>query len=93
MFESIIQEIRRADTVILYRHKNPDGDALGSQIGLWSLLRENFPEKAVYKIGDGAGRYAFMKESTMDELPDEAFAGALAVILDCGAPHLVTDGR
>ena len=93
MFDAIMQEIRRADTVILYRHKNPDGDALGSQIGLWALIRENFPEKSVYKVGDAAGRYSFMKESVMDELPDEAFAGALAIVLDCGAPHLVSDSR
>ncbi len=93
MFEAIMDDIRRAGTIILHRHGNPDGDALGSQIGLWSLLRENFPEKTVCKVGDGAGRYAFMKECEMDELPDEAFAGALSIVLDSGAPHLVSDSR
>ena len=93
MFEAIMENIRRADTVILHRHTNPDGDALGSQIGLWSLLKNAFPEKAVYKVGDGAGRYAFMKECVMDELPDEAFSEALCIILDSGSEHLVSDNR
>ncbi|MBQ5954024.1 MAG: bifunctional oligoribonuclease/PAP phosphatase NrnA [Lachnospiraceae bacterium] len=93
MFETVLEEIRRADTIILYRHKNPDGDALGSQIGLHALLRENFPKKTVYQVGDEAGRYAFMKQSAMDDVPDEVFAGALAIILDCGASHLVSDER
>ena len=73
MFESVMAGIRDAGTIILHRHNNPDGDALGSQIGLWSLLKNTFPEKKVYKVGDGAGRYAFMKESTMDEVPDNVW--------------------
>ena len=78
MFEKIMDDIRNAGTIILHRHNNPDGDALGSQIGLWSLLKNAFPEKTVYKVGDGAGRYAFMKESrTFDEdlSADSNYAG------------------
>ena len=44
MFEAIMENIRRADTVILHRHTNPDGDALGSQIGkpaLPSMIMES----------------------------------------------------
>ena len=43
MFEHILQEIQQHDTIILHRHSKPDGDAMGSQIGLKHLLRENFP--------------------------------------------------
>lgn len=93
MFEKIMDDIRNAGTIILHRHNNPDGDALGSQIGLWSLLKHAFPEKTVYKVGDGAGRYAFMKECVMDEVPDAAFDGALCIILDSGSEHLVSDKR
>ena len=34
-----------------------------------------------------------MEDSTMDEIPDEIYAGALAVILDCGSAHLISDDR
>lgn len=93
MFESVISLIEQYDTVILHRHTSPDGDALGSQIGLCELIRENYPEKTVYTVGDDAGRYAFMPGSTMDTVPDEAFAGALAIVLDCGSASLVSDTR
>ncbi len=55
MFEPILEAIRRHDRIVLHRHVNPDGDALGSQIGLKHILRENFPDKQVRAVGDGAG--------------------------------------
>ena len=93
MFQSILQTIKNYDTVIIHRHKTPDGDALGSQIGLKNLLKDNFPNKAVYAVGDGAGRFSFMDGSVMDEIADEVYEGALAIILDCGSSHLISDER
>ena len=34
MFEQILELIRSYPRIIIHRHKNPDGDALGSQMGL-----------------------------------------------------------
>ena len=93
MFEAILAQIQSCNTIILHRHNRSDGDALGSQIGMKYLLRENFPEKTVYMVGDEAGFYSFMEASKMDKIPDSAYEGALAVILDCGAPHLISDDR
>ncbi len=93
MFESIISKFHTYDTIILHRHNRPDGDALGSQVGLKHLLLENFPNKTVYVVGDDAGFFSFMEDSVMDEIPDSAYSGALAVILDCGAAHLISDDR
>ena len=93
MFEQIIEMIRAHGRIILHRHKNPDGDALGSQVGLWHILRDNFPEKEVYMVGDMTPRYAFIPDRPMDELTDEQFAGALSIILDTSAPALISDDR
>lgn len=93
MLEQLCRDIARFDRIILHRHKNPDGDALGSQIGLKHLILDNFPGKTVYAVGDPAGRYAFMADSVMDEIPDTAYAGALAIILDTSAAHLISDDR
>ena len=93
MFEMIMQEIRRYDRIILHRHKKPDGDAMGSQVGLKHILKANFPEKEIYAVGDNAGFFGFMDDSVMDEIPDSHYAGALAMVLDCGAPGLVSDDR
>ena len=88
MFESILSLLCRYERIILHRHTCPDGDALGSQIGLKHLILANLPGKEVHMVGDAPGRYAFMEDSAPETLPDEAFSGALAVILDTSAPAL-----
>lgn len=93
MFEQVIAAIRAYDTIIIHRHSNPDGDALGSQIGLWHIIRENFPGKTVCKVGDAAKRYAFMANSAMDKIPDSAYDNALAIVLDTSARSLISDTR
>ncbi len=80
MFEEIVRAIEAHDTIILHRHTTPDGDALG-------------PGKTVYTVGDAAMRYAFMADSVMDDIPDEAYRDALAVILDTSGRNLISDGR
>ena len=93
MFEKILEEIRKYEKIVIHRHSNPDGDALGSQIGLYELIRATFPEKTVYKVGDGARRYSFMDGSTMDGIDDGEYEGALAIILDTSAKALISDDR
>ena len=93
MFEKIHALIRRYDRIILHRHAHPDGDAIGSQVGLKHLILENFPGKTVLCVGDPAGRYAFLPDSVMDDVGDEAFAGALSIILDTSGHGLISDSR
>ena len=93
MFQDILNAIRRHDTIIIHRHKNPDGDALGSQIGLKHIITENFPDKQVYVVGDDARFYSFMDDSVMDSIDDSAYGGALAIILDSASRHLISDER
>ncbi len=93
MFTNILEEIKNAQTIIIHRHKNPDGDAMGSQIGLKHILRDNFPDKTILAVGDPAGRYSFMEDSAMDEVADEVYADALAIVLDTSARHLISDER
>jgi phosphoesterase RecJ-like protein len=93
MFEEVALALSEYGTVIIHRHSRPDGDALGAQLGLAALIRDNFPGKKVFVVGDAAGRYTFMKGSVMDQVPDNAYEGALAFVLDCGASHLVSDER
>ena len=93
MYNKILEKIKQYDKIIIHRHSNPDGDALGSQIGLRLLIEENFPEKKVYTVGDHAKRYSFMAGSKMDEIEDGVYEGALAIILDTSAKALISDER
>ena len=93
MFENVLRLIKAYPRIIIHRHKNPDGDALGSQLGLFHILRDSFPEKTVYMVGDMTPRYAFMVDRKMDELCDEDFSGALSIVLDTSAKTLISDDR
>ncbi len=92
MFQQALALIQQFDRIIIHRHAHPDGDALGSQMGLAQLIKDNFPQKEVYMVGDVATRFPFV-DVTFDDIPDEAYRGALAVILDCGSSHLICDDR
>lgn len=93
MFEAILAAIKEFDTIIIHRHNRPDGDALGSQIGMKHLILENFPGKTVYTVGDEARFFSFMTDSVMDEIPDSTYDGALAIILDTASRPLISDDR
>lgn len=93
MFRQLLEKIKEYDTVIIHRHSNPDGDALGSQIGLKNIIKENFPEKTVYAVGDMTERFAFMEDSVMDVIDDSTYENALAIVLDTSASALINDDR
>ena len=93
MFEAVLDCIKEYDTIIIHRHSRPDGDAMGSQIGMKHIILENFPEKKVYTVGDETKFFGFLPDSTMDEIPDSAFEGALCLLLDFAAPPLASDER
>lgn len=93
MFEAVLDCIKNYDTIILHRHSRPDGDAMGSQIGMKHIILENFPEKTVYMVGDTTKYLEFMPDSVMDEIDDSVYEGALAILLDFASPHLASDDR
>ena len=93
MFERILSLIKKYDRIIIHRHKNPDGDALGSQMGLYHIIKDTYPEKEVYAVGDMTPRYAFMLTQPMDEIADDLYSGALAIVLDTSAKSLISDER
>ena len=93
MFESIYSLIQKYDRIIIHRHKNPDGDALGAQQGLKHILKDNYPNKEILAVGDMTPRYAFMVTLPNDEIEDLKYQDALAIILDCGSKSLISDDR
>ncbi len=93
MFEKVLNLIKEYPRIIIHRHKNPDGDALGSQIGLKHMLRDSFPNKEILVVGDMTERYAFMVDEPMDDVADSAYENALAIVLDTSGRSLICDER
>ena len=92
-YRKALELIRSHDLIILHRHKMPDGDAIGAQTGLKQLLRDSFPEKNIYAVGDSTERFDFLPGTQPVVLADALFPQALCIILDCGSPHLISDER
>ena len=50
VMDAILAKIKEYDTVMLFRHFRPDGDAKGSTKGLQRILQLSFPEKQILLI-------------------------------------------
>ncbi len=81
----LLEEIQKAGTIAIGGHVRPDGDCIGSCMGLYSYIIENIPDKRVQvfleEIPD-AFEYLNRKEAL--EGNTEKFD--LFVSLDCGSP-------
>lgn len=88
--EQILKKIKQYNTIIIHRHTNPDLDALGSQTGLAKVLKDSFPNKQIYMVGD-TNNLNFL--ASMDEIDDSVFADALSIIVDVAVSKLVSDSR
>ncbi len=93
MFFQALEAIKKFDRIIIHRHSRPDGDAIGSQVGLKHLLKLNFPEKEIYAVGDDVRFLSFIDGAVMDDIADDLFKNALSIILDCGSSSLISDDR
>ncbi len=93
MYNNALQLIEKYDTIIIHRHTNPDGDAIGSQVGLKHAILCSYPHKKVFIVGDETKRYSFVEDWTPNTVADEVYTNALAIVLDSATPHLVSDDR
>ena len=91
MEKELFEDIKNYDTIVLFRHDKPDLDALGSQVGLYYILKENYPNKKVYMVGDESFKYGFI--GTMDVVEDSIINECLAIIVDVSVSYLVSDKR
>lgn len=91
MIKKLFKAIKKYDTIILHRHSRPDLDALGSQRGLALVLKEAYPNKQIYMVGDMSSRYSFL--GAMDEIADDKYENALVIITDVAVSHMVSDER
>lgn len=83
--------IKENPKIIIHRHDRPDGDALGSQMGLKQAILSTFPGHDVKIVGDINKRYFWMGE--MDSVEDDEYENALVFVLDTGALKLISDER
>lgn len=90
-FHKLITSIEDADTITIFRHENPDCDALGSQFAFKTWLEENFPKKHVYALGYQTTSQATWPKS--DNVEESVIQSSLAIVLDTANAARIDDQR
>ncbi|MYL34131.1 bifunctional oligoribonuclease/PAP phosphatase NrnA [Pontibacillus yanchengensis] len=89
--QEIVELIEKYQTIIVHRHVRPDPDALGSQGGLAQLIRDTYPEKKVFEVGEEEESLTFLTK--MDDVSDEQYQQALVIVCDTANQARISDQR
>jgi bifunctional oligoribonuclease and PAP phosphatase NrnA len=86
--EQVVGELRAADKLLLTTHENPDGDALGSLIGMHKILEQLGKDSIMYLSPDEFPLPWEYRGLPLDEgllmTPPRDVAERTIVFLDCG---------
>ncbi|MFZ5587202.1 MAG: DHH family phosphoesterase [Thermodesulfobacteriota bacterium] len=88
MTRAVMDALAPAGKLLLLAHRDPDGDALGSVLGLAHLLRAAGRQVFAHRAGDLPAEYAGLPglELLREDLPAADWPD-LAVLLDCHEPQ------
>ena len=89
----ILDKIKEYDKILIFRHFRPDGDAVGSTKGLYTLLKNTYPEKKIYLQNSDFSDYLAFLGGEDELLPDEEYADALGIVLDTGTGKRVSNQK
>lgn len=90
----LIKLIRKYDRIAIFRHIMPDYDALGTQLGLYHWIKDNFPGKEVKVLGDNHVTFTPRLFQEMDRIGDSWFDEPfLAIIVDVANISRIADPR
>ena len=89
----ILDKIKEYNRIIIFRHKRPDGDAVGSTQGLREILRLSFPEKEIYLNNSDFSDYISFLGDEDAPLSDEAYGEALGIVIDTATSDRISNPR
>ncbi|MBA2515997.1 MAG: DHH family phosphoesterase [Solirubrobacterales bacterium] len=85
--DQVLASIRAGRSFILTTHENPDGDALGSLVGMHLMLRELGKDSLMFMSADEFPlpyEYRFIELDGLVTEPPEDLESRIVVFLDCG---------
>ena len=81
MDKLFLEKIEEAEIITIFAHHYPDGDCVGSEMGLKEILLANYPGKKVYALGENSYRWQKIF-GPVDTISDEELDKSLAIIVD-----------
>ncbi|MBA3301861.1 MAG: bifunctional oligoribonuclease/PAP phosphatase NrnA [Thermoleophilaceae bacterium] len=85
--DQVIEELRQADKLLLTTHENPDGDALGSLLGMHEVLGALGKDSVMFMAAEEfplPREYRHLPLESVIHLPPEDLGERTIVFLDCG---------
>ena len=85
--DAVTDEIRAANKFLLTTHENPDGDALGSLLGMHELLKQLGKDSVMFLGADEFPLPWEYRKMPLDEVQNEPpgdIDGRTVIFLDCG---------
>jgi len=85
--EQVADELRAADKLLLTTHENPDGDALGSLLGMHLVLEQLLKDAAMFLAAEEfplPHEYRHLPLASVLNAPPYDLGERLVVFLDCG---------
>ena len=93
-FQRALRAIKRYDRIAIFRHIMPDFDALGTQMGLATWIKDNFPNKEVKVLGDNHVTFTPRLYPEMDNLSEDWFKEPfLTIVVDVSSMKRIADPR
>ena len=89
----ILDKIKEYDRIIIFRHKRPDGDAVGSTKGLREILRLTYPEKEVLLLNADYSDYVAFLGDEDAPVADEYYATALGIVIDTATSDRISNPK
>ena len=89
--KKILEKIKEYDRIIIFRHKRPDGDAVGSTLGLREILSLSFPEKEVVTLNADYSDYVAFLGDEDAARPDEFYTTALGIVIDTATAERISN--
>ena len=89
----IFEKIKAYDRIVIFRHKRPDGDAVGSTLGLCGILRLSYPDKEIMVNNCDYSDYVGFLGGEDPAMPDEFYTEALGIVIDTATSDRVSNPR
>ena len=89
--QRIFDKIEEYGKIVIFRHLRPDGDAVGSTMGLREILRLTYPEKDIRLVNCDFSDYVHFLGEEDAPLPDDYLQDALGIVLDTATAERISN--
>ena len=91
--EAILEKIKGADKIMIFRHIRNDGDCVGSSKGLKRIIQLTWPDKEVHLIDHDTAKYLEFMGPEDPEVPDEVYAASLGIVVDTASENRISNPK